>query len=134
MAKEKIVQITTSENELFGLTSLGNIFMLPHSQGVVGSWMKIELPELHEPKKRTTKNKGYGITGAVKMTEEEYESLCQEYSKREVDSIIDAMCEWLNKPGNKPYKSFKVAIHGWIKRERKRNGDTSGTERRIIEN
>lgn len=140
MANERITQISAEKDILYALTSLGNIFLLHTLQDVKSGqklrvWKQIDLPSLHVPKVRVSEAKkiSYGVTGVVKLTEEDYEILCTTYSKNVVDDNIEKMCAYLNRNSNEPYKDFKLALHGWIKRDRERDGigKTSGKGRTI---
>lgn len=67
----------------------------------------------------------YGEYQHIKLTQEQYDKLCEEYGENSIKEYIRKMDEWLQMNGNKPYKDFNLALRNWLKRDNisKRSND-----------
>lgn len=79
---------------------------------------KVNKSKLNEIKLNVCPADGYGQHGHVKLTQEEYDSLCSEYSKADVGDYIDRVDDYINNnPNIKPYKSHYKTIQNWLEKD-----------------
>lgn len=53
----------------------------------------------------------------VKLTENEYNSICKRFKKQKVDESIEAMNDWISAKGKKPFRDYAAALRNWIKKD-----------------
>lgn len=81
----------------------------------------------HTPPK--SKKKIYGEYRKVKLTDEEYQRLCGDYSEKTISEYIRKIDEYLQMTGKKAYKDYNLAIRNWLNRDNiKKTTDKSGYE------
>ena len=61
--------------------------------------------------------KKYGTYQHIRLTDDEYNRLCSDYSKSIIDEYITKMDEWIQLKGNKGYKDYNLAIRKWLSRD-----------------
>lgn len=61
--------------------------------------------------------KSFGSYSHVKLTQEQYDSLCSDYSESNVSDYIRKMDEWLQVSGKRPYSDFNLAIRKWLEED-----------------
>ena len=61
--------------------------------------------------------KKYGTYQHIRLTDEEYSRLCEEYSEQVITDYITKMDEWIQIKGNKGYKDYNLAIRKWLSRD-----------------
>ena len=71
------------------------------------------------PTSKTKKpaKKKYGTYQHIRLTDEEYSRLCEEYSEQVITDYITKMDEWIQLKGNKGYKDYNLAIRKWLSRD-----------------
>ena len=71
------------------------------------------------PASKTKKpaKKKYGTYQHIRLTDEEYSRLCEEYSEQVITDYITKMDEWIQLKGNKGYKDYNLAIRKWLSRD-----------------
>lgn len=83
-----------------------------------------------EGKKSDKSVKKYGEYGHVKLSDEEYRRLCEDYSEKIIIEYIRKIDEWIQLKGKKSYKDFNLAIRNWINRDNVKgngkNGESDG--------
>ena len=55
----------------------------------------------------------------VKLSKEDYSTLCTSHGKEVVDEQIACINDYLASTGNKPYKDYAATVRNWIRREKK---------------
>jgi len=55
----------------------------------------------------------------VKLKEDTYKLLCNEYGKQKIDDTINNMNDYISMHGKKPYKDYAAAIRAWIRKDLK---------------
>lgn len=76
-----------------------------------------------------SKKKTYGEYRKVKLTDEEYQRLCEDYSEKTISEYIRKIDEYLQMTGKKAYKDYNLAIRNWLNRDNiKKTTDKSGYE------
>ena len=81
--------------------------------------------EQEVPKPKKAPRKKYGEYKNILLTEAQHTKLIKDYSKLEIDNIIQKMDEWIQLKG-KPYKDYNLALRKWIKEDKAKSGGTSG--------
>lgn len=66
---------------------------------------------------KKNQNHCYGEYNHIRLTDEQYQKLCDDYSKHSIDDYISKMDEWIQLKGKAPYKDYNLAIRNWIKRD-----------------
>ena len=85
-----------------------------------------------EKKKKPTK-KTYGVYEHVKLTDDEYQKLCDEYGDIKAGECITFLDEYIERKGNYKANSHYLCIRKWVadaveedKRKHRNNGNNSG--------
>lgn len=86
-----------------------------------------ELNNIITPSKKETKN-SYGEYKRVKLTDKEYQKLCEDYGKEKLDEQIKLLDEYVESNNNKnKYTNFNLVIRksfreNWFKKDNKSTG------------
>ena len=86
-----------------------------------------ELNNIITPTKKATKN-SYGEYKRVKLTDKEYQKLCEDYGKEKLDGQIKLLDEYVESNNNKnKYTNFNLVIRksfreNWFKKDNKSTG------------
>ena len=87
----------------------------------------VSLPDKSDntPKPPKPKKISFGEYQHIKLTQEQFDKLCEEFSENTIRDYIQKMDEWLQLNGKKPYKDFNLAIRNWLNRDniKKRSND-----------
>lgn len=75
-----------------------------------------------------SKKKNYGEYGHVKLTDEEYQRLCEDYSEKTISEYIRKIDEYLQMTGKKAYKDYNLTIRNWLNRDNIRKGNEQNAE------
>ena len=81
--------------------------------------------EQEVPKPKKAPRKKYGEYKNILLTEAQHTKLIKDYSKLEIDNIIQKMDEWIQLKG-KPYKDYNLALRKWLREDKTKNGGSSG--------
>lgn len=68
------------------------------------------------PPKKPPK-KSFGEYQHIRLTQEQFDKLCDDYSEATIHEYIQRMDEWLQLNGKKPYKDFNLALRNWLNRD-----------------
>ena len=63
----------------------------------------------------------FGEFNHIKLTEEQYQNLINEFGEETIKNYIRKMDEWIQLKGKKPYKDYNLAIRNWINRDKENN-------------
>ncbi len=61
--------------------------------------------------------KTFGEYRHIKLTQEQYDRLVDDYSEKKITEYITKMDEWIQLKGKNPYKDFNLAIRKWLNRD-----------------
>ncbi|MDE6501042.1 MAG: hypothetical protein K2L10_03055 [Ruminococcus sp.] len=79
----------------------------------------------HTPKSSKSKKRKFGEYGHVRLTDEEYQRLCDDYGQETVDTYI-AKCDEYCEIKPKTYGNYNLAIRNWLNRDNiRKRGDNS---------
>ncbi len=70
----------------------------------------------HTPKSSKSKKRKFGEYGHVRLTDEEYQRLCDDYGQETVNSYI-AKCDEYCEIKPKTYGNYNLAIRNWLNRD-----------------
>lgn len=87
-----------------------------------------KIPDKSERTPSKSKKKSYGEYGHVKLTDEEYQRLCEDYSEKTISEYIRKIDEYLQMTGKKAYKDYNLAIRNWLNRDNIRKGNEQNAE------
>lgn len=80
--------------------------------------------------KKTDKRKPFGEYSHVKLTDEQYARLCEDFGEHRVSEYIEKIDNWMQMYGKKPYKDFNLAIRQWMAKDgihpKKKEGELEG--------
>jgi predicted phage replisome organizer len=67
----------------------------------------------------------FGEYQHIKLTQEQYDKLCEDYGENFTKDYIRKMDEWLQIKGKNPYKDFNLALRNWLNKDniKKRSND-----------
>lgn len=67
----------------------------------------------------------FGEYQHIKLTQEQYDKLCEDYGENFTKDYIRKMDEWLQIKGKNPYKDFNLALRNWLNKDniKKRSSD-----------
>lgn len=67
----------------------------------------------------------FGEYQHIKLTQEQYDKLCEDYGENFIKDYIRKMDEWLQIKGKNPYKDFNLALRNWLNKDniKKRSSD-----------
>lgn len=86
--------------------------------------------EEEQSKKKTDKRKPFGEYSHVKLTDEQYARLCEDFGEHRVSEYIGKIDNWMQMYGKKPYKDFNLAIRQWMAKDgihpKKKEGELEG--------
>lgn len=82
-----------------------------------------KIPDKSGRTRPKSKKKTYGEYGNVKLTDEEYQRLCEDYSENLISEYIRKIDEYLQMTGRKPYKDYNLAIRNWLNRDNIKKGN-----------
>ncbi len=73
----------------------------------------------------------FGEYRHIKLTQEQYDRLVDDYSEKKITEYITKMDEWIQLKGKNPYKDFNLAIRKWLNRDNiakgnEKNGKSDG--------
>lgn len=86
---------------------------------------KKEADKSDKPARNPSKKK-YGEYGHVKLKDEEYSRLCNDYSEKIILDYIRKMDEWIQLKGKNPYKDFNLALRKWLNRDNMKGSEENG--------
>ena len=84
-----------------------------------------EEEEKEAPKPKKAPRKKYGEYKNILLTEAQHTKLIKDYSKLEIDNIIQKMDEWIQLHG-KTYKDYNLALRKWLREDKTKSGGSSG--------
>ena len=70
----------------------------------------------------------FGEYKHIKLTQEQYNKLSEDYSYATIDDYIRKMDEWIQLNGKKKYKDYNLAIRNWITRDGIKKGQYYGKD------
>jgi len=65
----------------------------------------------------------------VNMYMNDYNDLCERFTKSIIDDCIEKINDWIASKGKKPFKDYPATIRNWIKRDNTK-GETYGTRKK----
>ena len=74
----------------------------------------------------------FGEYHHIKLTQKEYDNLCNDYSENTVREYIRKIDEWLQLNGNKTYNDFNLAIRKWLDGDNIRKVNEKDDEMRFM--
>lgn len=80
------------------------------------------------PRPPKSSKKIFGEYKHVKLTDEEYNRLCNDYSENIISEYIRKIDEYLQMTGKKPYKDYNLTIRKWLDKNNIRKGNEKNAE------
>lgn len=87
-------------------------------------------PNKNEENDNNDKQTYYRVINHLKITEEEFTSLSADYSKQQIDDVLDQIENYKN---NKNYVSLYLTAKNWLKKESKKQDTKVSTDPLVIE-
>ena len=107
--------IQKKANEIFASSIQSQTSLQSQSQSEGIDRVSIEYTE-NEKDVEKTKDLQYGETGAVSLSADEYQKLCELFGERNTNVLIEELDDYIGMKGNK-YKSHYKALRSWGNRK-----------------
>ncbi|MDE7105317.1 MAG: hypothetical protein K2O36_05495, partial [Ruminococcus sp.] len=87
-----------------------------------------KIPDKSGRTRPKSRKKVYGEYKHVKLTDEEYQRLCEDYSENLISEYIRKIDEYLQMTGKKPYKDYNLTIRKWLNNDNIKKGNEKNAE------
>ena len=119
-------EITVNSHAKFSIITIKNYNQYQEDNKLINNQLTSyqQAPNDNERKIKKDKNLYYisfGEFNHIKLTEEQYQNLINEFGEETIKNYIRKMDEWIQLKGKKPYKDYNLAIRNWINRDKENN-------------